>query len=129
MNLVTLVLVALGIVASIALLSMLAGNGTSLRTREACQRMVEHSARFISQSKQDANPLFALIDATAAVTHAEDVSMLSSDHNIQLLFKTSPYELLTAAKTQQKLAVKRLCNEYPDLLPTDQENALLSGWI
>ena len=128
MNLVTLVLVVLGIVSAVALLSMFAGNGVALRTKQACRKLIEQSGKLIASSKQDGNPLFAVIDATAAVAHAEALSMISSDENLAIVFKTTSSELLATAQEQQRKAIKALGSEFPSLLP-DEQSALISGWV
>tara|TARA_B100001113_G_scaffold352174_1_gene352913 strand:+ start:915 stop:1301 length:387 start_codon:yes stop_codon:yes gene_type:complete len=127
MNLVYLTLVVLGIIASISFLSMLAGHGTSERTKNVCTHLIEQSGKLVASSRQDANPLFAVIDATAAVANAEAASMFSSDDNIKNVLNVSTYEILENAKNQQKEAIKMLGLEYPSLLP-DQDSALAAGW-
>ncbi|MAD25102.1 MAG: hypothetical protein CMO44_13105 [Verrucomicrobiales bacterium] len=128
MNLFTLILVVLGMVAFVALLSMVTSNSMAERTRIAGLRLVEQSGKMIANSKQDTNLLFAVLDSTAAVSYAEALTMISSDDNIQRVYKTSPIELLENAKEEQKNAIKNLGREYPSLLP-DQEDAIVSGWI
>ena len=128
MNLFTLILVVLGMVAFVALLSMVTSNSMAERTRVAGLRLVEQSGKMIANSKQDTNLLFAVLDSTAAVSYAEALTMISSDDNIQRVYKTSPIELLENAKEEQKNAIKNLGREYPSLLP-DPEEAMVAGWI
>ena len=128
MNLVTLVLVVLGIISAVALLSMFAGNGSAARTKQACQKLILQAGKLIASSKQDGNPLFAVIDATAAVAHAEALAMVSSDENLTTVFKTTSSELLTTAQEQQRRAIKDLGGEFPSLLP-DENSVIISGWV
>ncbi len=128
MNLFTLILVVLGMVAFVALLSMVTSNSMAERTRVAGLRLVEQSGKMIANSKQDTNLLFAVLDSTAAVSYAEALTMISSDDNIQRVYKTSPIELLENAKEEQKNAIKNLGREYPSLLP-DPDEAMVAGWI
>tara|TARA_B100000927_G_scaffold247104_1_gene210260 strand:+ start:63 stop:449 length:387 start_codon:yes stop_codon:yes gene_type:complete len=128
MNLFTLILVVLGMVAFVALLSMVTSNSMAERTRIAGLRLVEQSGKMIANAKQDSNLLFAVLDATAAVSYAEALTMISSDENIQRVYKTSPIELLENAKEEQKNAIRNLGLEYPSLLP-DQEDAMVAGWM
>ena len=128
MNVFTLILVVLGIVSFISLLSIITTNSYSDRTKSACGNLVELSSKLVATSKQDSNLMFAVIDATAAVAHAESLGMVSSDDNLKSLFKTSAYELLNVAKAQQKSAIKNLGAYYPDLMP-DQDDALGAGWL
>ena len=128
MNLLTLILVVLGIVAFVALSSMITSNSMAERTRVAGQRLVEQSGKLMANSKQDNNLLFSVLDSTAAVSYAEALTMISSDDNIQRVYKTSPIELLENAKQEQKNAIRNLGREYPSLLP-DQEDAIVAGWI
>ena len=128
MNLFTLILVVLGMVAFVALLSMVTSNAMAERTRIAGLRLVEQSGKMIANAKQDSNLLFAVLDATAAVSYAEALTMISSDENIQRVYKTSPIELLENAKEEQKNAIRNLGLEYPSLLP-DQEDAMVAGWM
>ena len=128
MNLFNLILVVLGMVAFVALLSMVTSNSMAERTRVAGLRLVEQSGKMIANSKQDTNLLFAVLDSTAAVSYAEALTMISSDDNIQRVYKTSPIELLENAKEEQKNAIKNLGREYPSLLP-DPDEAMVAGWI
>ena len=128
MNLFTLILGVLGMVAFVALLSMVTSNAMAERTRIAGLRLVEQSGKMIANAKQDSNLLFAVLDATAAVSYAEALTMISSDENIQRVYKTSPIELLENAKEEQKNAIRNLGLEYPSLLP-DQEDAMVAGWM
>ena len=128
MHLVTLVLVILGIISTIALLSMLTGLGTSERTKYACTKLIEQVGFLTAASKQDSSPLFALIHASAAVAKVDALSYISQENNIKSIFNVSLTELSKTAREQQKAAVKRLGQEYPQLLP-DESEAISAGWV
>lgn len=127
MHVLTLTLVVLGMVSIIALVSIFTQPADAQRASRAIHGLVEQTGQLLASSKQDGNPLFAVIHATASVANAEAVASLTSDENMRRNFGASTHELVNAARQQQKAALKNLGAQFPDVLPADLSVEWITG--
>ena len=127
MSLNSTILIVLGIVALVAVASLVLGRGSSARTKEACQKLMQKAAQTTAAANQDLNELFAVIDATYALAYCDALNLVTADKNLKSIMGISGSELHIKAKEAQRNAIKRLGAEFPSLLP-EGETAIAQGW-
>jgi hypothetical protein len=113
---------------AICVISSLRTSADSKRAVMACDTLVRESSQLILASKQDKNPVFALLHSTEAVSFARALSFLGRDESLQRRYSVTAQEMLDRARNEQTNALRSLHSASPGLLPEDA-TAIAAGYV
>lgn len=123
-----ILLVAFGVLAVFAIVSLLIGHGPSARTKQTCETLHQKCAQNVALSEQDNNPMVRLMHATTAVAYSDVLSVMVTDENQKSVLGVNPYELKEEAQRAQKNALVEVQKRAPALQVARPSLAVTAGW-
>lgn len=116
------------ILVTVCVISSLRTSSESKRAVLACDNIVRESAQLIHLSKQDQNPVFALIHSTEAATLARALSFMGRDESVQRRYSITAQEMLDRARVEQTQALRNIHSVAPGILPEDA-TSIAAGYV